>query len=59
MFTYGLTGTATVAMLLMGYGFRQWHTMIQPKQDEYFNLQLQKLNMGLFAQVMSVINKAR
>lgn len=32
-----------VAIWLMGYGFWQWHTKIQPKQDEYFELQLQKL----------------
>jgi len=24
-------------------GFKQWHTKIQPKQDEYFDLQPQKL----------------
>lgn len=31
------------AIMLSGYGFRQWHTKIQPKQDEYFELQLEKL----------------
>ncbi|GAA0409147.1 hypothetical protein GCM10009133_17110 [Cocleimonas flava] len=42
-YIYGLSGTTTIAILLMFYGFRQWHTKIQPKQDEYFDLQLQKL----------------
>lgn len=39
----GLGGITAISLLLMFYGFRQWHTKIQPKQDEYFDLQLQKL----------------
>ena len=41
--TIGLTVMAVIAALLMLYGFDRWHTKIQPKQDEYFELQLQKL----------------
>ncbi|MEH6348385.1 MAG: hypothetical protein V7785_25060 [Bermanella sp.] len=36
-----------ISILLMSYGFRQWHTKIQPKQDEYFDLQLQKLKQEI------------
>jgi hypothetical protein len=42
-FLYGLGTISGISILLMWYGFRQWHTKIQPKQDEYFDLQLQKL----------------
>lgn len=36
-----------VSLILMFYGFKEWHTKIQPKQDEYFDLQLQKLRKEL------------
>ncbi|MEJ1359325.1 MAG: hypothetical protein RPU51_14315 [Candidatus Sedimenticola sp. (ex Thyasira tokunagai)] len=42
-FKYGLSAITGMAFWLMVYGFWQWHTKIQPKQDEYFELQLQKL----------------
>lgn len=28
-----------MSLCLLFYGFRQWHTKIQPKQDAYFDLQ--------------------
>ncbi len=31
------------ALCLLFYGLKEWHTKIQPKQDEYFELQLAKL----------------
>ncbi len=43
LFLQGLGLTIGFAIMLSGYGFRQWHTKIQPKQDEYFELQLEKL----------------
>ncbi len=43
----GLGALLGVSIFLMFYGFRQWHTKIQPKQDEYFNLQIQKLRAEL------------
>ena len=46
-FNYGLTGTTAISILLMWYGFRQWHTKVQPKQDEYFDLQLKKLKLEI------------
>ena len=46
-FLNSLAVTAGVSILLMFYGFWQWHTKIQPKQDEYFNLQMQKLRKEL------------
>jgi uncharacterized Tic20 family protein len=42
-FTYSLAFISGLSFWLMLYGFRQWHTKIQPKQDEYFDLQLKKL----------------
>lgn len=43
LFLRGLGASIGFAIMLSGYGFRQWHTKIQPKQDEYFELQLEKL----------------
>ena len=40
---FGLGLTTSFSLMFIGYGFRQWHTKIQPKQDEYFELQLKKL----------------
>jgi uncharacterized membrane protein YidH (DUF202 family) len=42
-FMRALGAVIGVAIWLMGYGFWQWQTKIQPKQDEYFELQLEKL----------------
>lgn len=42
-----LGGTIGISILVMFYGFRQWHTKIQPKQDEYFDLQLEKLKLEI------------
>jgi site-specific recombinase len=42
-YTSSLGFIAGVAILLMFYGFKKWHKEIQPKQDEYFELQLKKL----------------
>ena len=35
-------GLAGIAICLMLYGFRKWHTKIQPMQDELMQLQLRK-----------------
>lgn len=43
LFLRGFGVTIGIAIMLSWYGFRQWHTKIQPKQDEYFELQLEKL----------------
>ncbi len=32
-----------ISLCLMLFGFKEWQTKIQPKQDKYFDLQLQKL----------------
>jgi Flp pilus assembly protein TadB len=42
-YTLSLGFIAGVAILLMFYGFKKWHQDIQPKQDEYLDLQLEKL----------------
>lgn len=47
LFLKGLSSLVGISILLMFYGFREWHTKIQPKQDEYFDLQLQKLRKEL------------
>jgi uncharacterized Tic20 family protein len=46
-FLYSLGATSGISIILMWYGFRQWHTKIQPKQDELFELQLSKLRKEL------------
>jgi len=46
-FILSLGTTSGIAVLFIWYGFRQWHTKIQPKQDEYFDLQLQKLKQEI------------
>ncbi len=46
-FTYGFSATIGIAFWLMLYGFWQWHTKIQPKQDEYFELRVQKLKQEI------------
>lgn len=46
-FLFSLGATSGVSIILMWYGFRQWHTKIQPKQDELFELQLSRLRKEL------------
>ena len=43
IYNKGLGAAIGLSILLMFYGFREWHYKIQPKQNEYFDLQLQKL----------------
>ena len=42
-----LVALATGAFFLMIYGFQQWHTKIQPLQDEISQLQLKKLRLEM------------
>jgi len=45
--TYGVGGLAGIAVLLIWYGFHQWHTVIQPMQDEITKLSILKLKKEL------------
>jgi len=45
--SFSLAFILAIAICLMIFGFRQWHSIIQPKQDEYFELQIAKLKQDL------------
>jgi hypothetical protein len=52
-----LWGTAiiiAIGLLGMSYGFRVWHTRIQPLQDEFFALQKRKLELEIQAAEIKV-----
>ena len=36
-----------ISILLIGYGFRRWHSQVQPLQDETARLQLEKLRLEI------------
>ncbi len=35
------------ATYLMGYGFHRWHTIIQPRQDELLDRQIEKIELEI------------
>jgi len=47
LYNKGLGAAIGISILLMFYGFREWYTKIQPKQSEYFDLQIQKLKQEI------------
>ena len=48
-FRHLLNGLGSVGCLLLVFGFRQWHTKIQPVQDEMLQLQVEKLRREVAA----------
>jgi hypothetical protein len=38
-----------IGLYLLGMGFYRWHTIIQPKQDKLFDLQIEKAALELAA----------
>ena len=42
-FLYCISAIIALSLYLMFYGFRQWHTKVQPVQDEIAELTLKKL----------------
>jgi hypothetical protein len=42
-FMFCLSVITTAGIWMMGYGFRKWHTEVQPVQDEIARLNLKKL----------------
>lgn len=43
LFLSGLGGVIGIGILMVWYGFRKWHTEVQPIQDEISRLTLKKL----------------
>ncbi|MEJ1378147.1 MAG: hypothetical protein RPU32_09290 [Candidatus Sedimenticola sp. (ex Thyasira tokunagai)] len=43
LFLFGLSVVIGVGILMMWYGFKKWHTEVQPIQDEMARLSLKKL----------------
>ena len=46
-FTNALGCLLGISICLMGIGFWRWHTVIQPKQDELIDLQIQKAKQDI------------
>jgi hypothetical protein len=46
-FLFGLSVVIGVGVLMVGYGFKKWHTEVQPIQDEIARLTLKKLKREL------------
>lgn len=42
-FLYGLGSVAGLGFMMMLYGFKKWHTEVQPIQDEIARLSIEKL----------------
>jgi hypothetical protein len=47
-------GVLGISLLLMGYGFHQWHTKIQPQQDKAIEKNLEKLDLEIRSLKMQI-----
>lgn len=59
LFTKALGGLIGIAICLMSVGFWRWHTVVQPKQDELLDLQIQKAKHDLQESQRSPFRKVR
>jgi len=46
-FLHSIGGVLAISLLLMSYGFYQWHTKIQPQQDKAIEKNLEKLDLEI------------
>lgn len=46
-FLHAIGGVLGISLLLMSYGFYQWHTKIQPLQDKTIEKNLEKLDLEI------------
>ena len=49
VFNYALEAVFAASLVLMGFGFWEWHFVVQPKQDKLLDLQIQKAEADLKA----------
>ena len=52
-FVRAISVISAIAIFSMAYGFRQWHTKVQPIQDEIAKLQLEKLRREMYGRAVS------
>lgn len=47
LYNYTLSALMGVGIFFMVFGFWKWHTVVQPKQDKLFDLQIEKAEQDL------------